>query len=345
MNFASDNAGPAHPSILQAMVAANDGYAAAYGADEQMRQLRARLRDLFEAPEAAVFLVATGTAANSLSLATLAQPWETIFCARTAHIQEDEANAPEFFTGGTKLTLVDAPDGRMTPAGLEAVIGAQGQRGIHGPKRGPVSVTEITETGTAYGPRGLRAVTAVARDHGLPVHLDGARLANALARTGAAPADLTWRAGVDIASFGGTKDGCPGVEVVLLFDPARAEEFEYRRKRSGHLFSKHRYLSAQALAWLEDDLWLTLARRANAAAARLAAGLRDRNIEIVFPVEGNLVFFRCPRGLHRHLMGAGADYHLWEGDLDGDDDTPLVARLACDWSARDEATERFLSLI
>lgn len=344
MKFASDNAGPAYPRILQAMTDANRGHAPAYGADELMAQVRAQVRDLFEAPDAAVFLVGTGTAANALSLATLAQPWQAIFCARSAHVHEDEANAPEFFTGGAKLVLVDAPDGRMTASGLQAVIAAQEQRGIHGPGRGPLSLTETTETGTTHGAEGLRALTAVARDWGLPVHLDGARLANALAFSGAAPADLTWRAGVDIASFGGTKDGCPGVEIVLLFDPARAEEFEYRRKRAGHLFSKHRYLSAQALAWLEGGLWLDLARRANSAAMRLADGLRGKGLEIVFPVEGNLVFFRAPRGLHRQLMAAGADYHLWEGSLEGDADTPLVARLACDWSASADARERFLQL-
>ncbi|MBW7921772.1 MAG: low specificity L-threonine aldolase [Rubellimicrobium sp.] len=346
MNFASDNTGPAHPAIMQALVAANAGHAASYGGDDLMAQVRARVRELFEAPEAAVYLVATGTAANALSLATLAQPWETIFCARTAHVHEDEANAPEFFTGGAKLTLVDAPDGRMTAERLRAVIAAQEGRGIHSPKRGPVSVTETTETGTTYGPARLRALLAVARAQGLPVHLDGARLANALAFSGAAPADLTWRAGVDVASLGGTKDGCPGVEIVVLFDPARGEEFEYRRKRAGHLFSKHRYLSAQALAWLEGGLWLDLARRANGAAAHLAGGLRDKGIEIIFPVEANLVFFNAPRALHRHLMAQGADYHLWGGSLDGPDpDEILAARLACDWSADEAMIARFLGLI
>ena len=345
MNFASDNAGPAHPAIMQALVAANEGHAAAYGEDALMAQVRARVRELFEAPEAAVYLVATGTAANSLLLATLARPWETIFCARTAHVQEDEANAPEFFTGGAKLTLVDAPDGRMTPAALRRAIAAEEARGIHGPGRGPVSLTETSEKGSTHGPEGLRALTAVARDFGLPVHLDGARLANALAHTGASPADLTWRAGVDAASVGGTKDGCPGVEIVILFDPARATEFEYRRKRAGHLFSKHRYLSAQALAWLEGGLWLDLAARANAAAARLAAGLRARGLELVYPVEGNLLFFRASRGLHRHLQGEGAQYYLWGGDLDGDPDELLTARLVCDWSTDAAGVDRFLAHI
>lgn len=346
MNFASDNAGPAHPAIMQAMVDANEGYAAAYGGDRLMDEVRARVRDLFESPEAAVYLVATGTAANSLALATLAQPWDTIFCARNAHVQEDEANAPEFFTGGAKLTLVDAPDGRMTANALRHAIEAEEVRGVHGPKRGPVTLTETSEKGSTHGAERLRALAAVAREYGLPVHLDGARLSNALAHTGAAPADLTWRAGVDVASFGGTKNGCPGVEIVILFDPARAMEFEYRRKRGGHLFSKHRYLSAQALAWLEGDLWRTLATRANAGATRLSQGLRAKGLELVYPVEGNLIFFRAPRALHQHLQGEGAQYHLWGGDLEaGEMDESLVARLVCDWSVTDESVDRFLALI
>ena len=346
MNFASDNAGPAHPAIMQAMVEANTGHAHAYGEDDIMTAVRTHVRDLFEAPEAAVYLVATGTAANSLALATLAQPWETIFCARTAHVQEDEANAPEFFTGGAKLTLVDAPDGRMTPDALRRAIAAEEGRGVHGPKRGPVTLTETSEKGSTHGAERLRALSAVAGEYDLPVHLDGARLSNALVHSGATPADLTWRAGVDVASFGGTKNGCPGVEIVILFDPARAMEFEYRRKRAGHLFSKHRYLSAQALAWLEGGLWRALATQANAGAARLAKGLRAKGIELVYPVEGNLIFFRAPRALHQHLQGEGAEYYLWDGDLEtGETDESLVARLVCDWSVTDDAVDRFLALI
>lgn len=346
MNFASDNAGPAHPAIMQALIDANEGHATAYGDDALMGQVRDRVRDLFEAPEAAVYLVATGTAANSLLLATLAQPWETIFCARTAHVQEDEANAPEFFTGGAKLTLIDAPDGRMTPDALRQAITSEEGRGIHGPKRGPVTITETSEKGSTHGIQRLQALTQVARDYGLPVHLDGARLANALAHTGASPAELTWRSGVDAASVGGTKDGCPGVEIVVLFDPDRAEEFEYRRKRSGHLFSKHRYLSAQALAWLEGGLWLDLATRANAGAARLAAGLATHGIELAYPVEANLIFFRATRALHQHLHNNDAHYYLWGGDLaDGQPDEMLMGRLVCDWSIEDAQIDRFLTLI
>ncbi|MCC7321115.1 MAG: low specificity L-threonine aldolase [Rubellimicrobium sp.] len=346
MNFASDNAGPAHPAILAAMTAANAGHSPGYGAEAAMERVQAMVREIFEAPEAAVRLVATGTAANSLLLATLARPWETIFCARTAHVQEDECNAPEFFTGGAKLTLVEAPDGRMDPDALRAAIAAEEGRGVHGPKRGPVTLTETSEKGTTHGPARIAELAAIARAHGLPVHMDGARLSNALAHCGARPAGISWQAGVDALSLGATKNGCVGLEIVVLFDPAQAQEFDYRRKRAGHLFSKHRYLSAQAEAWLSDGLWLDLAARANAAAALLAQGLGARGVELLYPVEANLMFFRAPRGLHRRLHEGGAQYYLWGGDLEGGNpDDLLTGRLVCDWSADAAAVERFLALI
>jgi threonine aldolase len=271
MNFASDNAGPVHPAVMDALVRANEGYARGYGADAIMDRVRARIREAFEAPEAAVYLVATGTAANSLLLATLSTPWQTIFCSPMAHINTDECNAPEFYSGA-KLTLVPAPDARMTPDALRARILAEESRGIHGPQRGPVSLTQATELGTVYTLDDLRALTGVARDFGLKVHMDGARFTNALVSLDCTPAEMTWKAGVDAVSFGGTKNGLMGVEAAVIFDPALALEFEYRRKRGAHLFSKHRYLSAQMDAYLTDGLWLDLARRANAARARLEAG-------------------------------------------------------------------------
>ncbi len=347
MYFASDNAGPVHPRVMEALTAANDGYALPYGADTIMDEVRARVRTLFEAPEAAVYLVATGTAANALALATLSQPWETIFCTAPAHIQVDECNAPEFYTGGAKLTLVDAPDAKMRPEDLRAAIDGEENRGVHGPQRGPLSLTNVTEFGTVYSVAELAALTAVAKDHGLATHLDGARLANALAATGARPAEMTWKAGIDAVSFGGTKNGLMGVEAVVLFDPARAWEFELRRKRGAHLFSKHRYLSAQMLAYLEDDLWLDMARAANAANARLVAALRATGVvDFAYAPDANMSIAAFPRAAHLRLQGAGAQYHMWESRLDGDDpDERLAARLVCDWSARAEDTARFVDLV
>jgi len=263
-----------------------------------------------------------------------------------AHINEDECNAPEFFTGGAKLTLIPAPEAKLTPDALTRAVAAEETRGVHGPQRGPVSLTQATEKGTVYTLDELRAVTAVARTHGLPVHMDGARFANALVRLGCSPAEMTWKAGVDAVSFGGTKNGLMGVEAVILFDPALAWEFELRRKRGAHLFSKHRYLSAQMLAYLTDNLWLTMARAANAACDRLVAGLRAvPGVTLEWEPGANLVFYRAPRAMHRRLMQAGAYYYVWDGDpMQGDPDERLLARLVCDWSVSPAAVDRFLAL-
>jgi len=273
MYFASDNSGPVHAQVMAALSQANQGYAMGYGDDPQMGQVRDRLREIFEAPEAAIYLVTTGTAANVLALSTLCSPWQTVFCSPTSHIHEDECNAPEFFTGGAKLTLVPGGD-KMTPGALRGVIEGEENRGVHGPQRGPVSITQVTERGSVYSLEELQALTGVAKDFGLPVHMDGARFANALVKLGCSPAQMTWKIGVDALSFGGTKNGCMGVEAVIFFDPEHAWEFELRRKRAAHLVSKHRYLSAQMLGYLTDDLWLETARTANDNCARLVAGLR-----------------------------------------------------------------------
>ncbi|MBV7410398.1 low specificity L-threonine aldolase [Maritimibacter sp. DP1N21-5] len=347
MFFASDNAGPVHPRVLEALTRANEGYASGYGADDLTTRTVTRIREVFEAPGAAVFFVATGTAANALALATLAQPFQTVFCTDVAHIHEDECNAPEFFTGGAKLTLVPTDDGRMTPDALRAAIEAEESRGIHGPQRGPVSITNITERGTRYTSADIAALAKVAHDHGLPVHLDGARFANALVAEGCTPAEMTWKAGVDVLSFGGTKNGLMGVEAVILFDPARAREFEYRRKRGGHLFSKHRYLTAQMAAYLEGDLWLDLARAANAANARLTRALGQLpEVDFLYETGGNMTFASWSAATHRRLFEAGAVYYLWDGTLEGAaDDARLGARLVCDWSMTDDAIDRFIEVL
>ncbi|WP_372884048.1 low specificity L-threonine aldolase [Shimia sp.] len=346
MFFASDNSGPAHPAILDAMTRANDGYAMPYGADPIMDEVRAAIREIFEAPEAAVYLVATGTAANSLALATLCQPFETVFCSPVAHIHEDECNAPEFFTGGAKLTLVGDGD-RMSAAALRRAIEAEETRGVHGPQRGPVSITQVTERGTVYGREEIAGLCEVAHGYGLPVHLDGARFANALETLGCSPAEMTWKAGVDVVSFGGTKNGCVGVEAVILFDPAKAREFELRRKRGAHLFSKHRYLSAQMQAYLADDLWRENAARANRNCARLAEGLRAIDgVTFQHDPQANMIFCAFPRAAHLRLHAAGALYYVWSGNLEGDDPEEMLgARLVCDWSIATQEIDRFIDLV
>lgn len=346
MYFASDNSGPVHPQVMQALNDVNTGYAMGYGDDPQMGIVRNRLRDIFEAPEAAIYLVTTGTAANSLALATLTHPWQTIFCTPVAHIHEDECNGPEFYTGGAKLTLVPGGD-KMTAQALRRSIAGENTRGVHGPQRGPVSITQVTERGSVYSLDELRALTGVAKEFGLPVHLDGARFANALVTTNGSPADMTWRLGVDAVSFGGTKNGLMGAEAVIFFDPEKAWEFELRRKRGAHLMSKHRYLSAQMMAYLQDDLWLTCAKQANANCAQLVAGLTAAGATFLHEPDANMVFTAFPRSAHRRLHAAGAACDLWgDAQLDGNDpDEFLPTRLVCDWSITPNLIEQFLALV
>ena len=342
MFLSSDNAGPAHPQILQRVMDANRGFAAPYGDDALMDEVRDRLRTVFEAPQAAVYLVATGTAANALGLACLANPWDTIFCSAVSHIEEDECNAPEFYCGAAKLTLIPTDD-KMAPDALRHAIARRDPEDVHIAQRGPVSITQVTERGSVHSLDELEALTSVARAFGLPVHMDGARFANALVALGCTPAEMTWKRGIDVLSFGGTKNGCMGVEAVILFDPARAREFELRRKRGAHLFSKHRYLSAQMAGYLQDDLWLDTARAANANAAYLAEGLRGKGAEFLFAPQANMLFPRFPRRVHQRLRAAGAAYKLIDGPLDsGDPEEMLAARLVCDWSIGRDALDRFL---
>jgi threonine aldolase len=346
MNFLSDNAGPAHPRVIEAIARANEGYATPYGGDTLTDEVRERARETFEAPEAAVYLVATGTAANSLILATLSRPWQTIFCTRVAHIQEDECNAPEFFTGGAKLTVVAHEDGLMNPDALGHAIENAAGHGVPGVQPGPVSITQATEKGAVYSLDQIAEIGSIAARNGLPVHMDGARFANALVALGCSPAEMTWKAGVNAVSFGGTKNGLLGVEAVIFFDPAHAREFEFRRKRGGHLFSKHRFLSAQMAAYLTDALWLEMAASANAAAASLLRGLQQKpNCTVHGDPRANIVFADWPRAGHRRLHEAGASYYLWDGGIEGPDDEMLTARLVSDWSATEDSVERFLALL
>ena len=342
MFFASDNSGPAHPKVMESMMRANEGYRFGYGADPEMDRVREMVRDLFEAPDAAVYLVATGTAANAIALGTLAQPWETIFCTKPSHINEDECNAPEFYSGA-KLTLVDDENAKMTAATLRTAMDAEETRGVHGPQRGPVSITQVTEKGTVYTLDEIKAITDVAQEYGVSTFMDGARFANAIITLGCTPAEMTWKSGIDCVSFGGTKNGLLGVEAVVFFDPKHAWEFELRRKRGAHLFSKHRYLSAQMEAYLTDNLWHDLASKANASGQRLADGLRATG-QVTFTNEpdANLMFFSTTRAMHKKLQGAGAQYYVM-GSLEGGDDEQVIGRLVCDWSVGFEGVDAFLA--
>ncbi len=339
MFFASDNTSAAAPSVMSAVLAANEGYARGYGADPIMARVTAELRAMFEAPDAVVHLVATGTAANALALATFIQPWQAVFCHRHAHIAEDECGAPEFFTNGAKLALVDGAHGKMTPEALTQALGSTGESGVHGVQRGILSLTNVTEAGTVYTPAEIAALTALAKERGLPCHLDGARFANALVATGATPAQMTWQAGIDAVSFGGTKNGCLGVEAVVIFDPAKDWELQLRRKRGGHLFSKNRFLAAQMEGYLQDGAWLHLAEHANAMATRLATGLAAiPDATQRHPVQANMMFPEWPEGTHERLEAAGAVYYRFPAPAGREG-----ARLVTSWSTTEADVDAFLA--
>jgi threonine aldolase len=310
MYFTSDNAAGAAPEIMAAVQRANEGFTRGYGAEDAMGRVTTRLREIFEHPEAAVYLVPTGTVANSLALAINTQPWTAIFAHNEAHVVVDECGAPEFYTNGAKLIGVAGAHGKMTPQTLAAAFEKLRKGDPHSVQSGALSITNVTEMGTVYTPAEIAALTALARAQGIPSHLDGARFANALVATGATAAQMTWQAGIDVVCFGGTKNGCMGVEAVVIFDPAKAWEFELRRMRGGHLFSKHRFLSAQMEAYLEGDLWLRLAAHANAMGARLAEGLAAKpQVTLKHPVQANMLFPEWAEGSHARLAAAGAAYY------------------------------------
>lgn len=348
MIFSSDHAAPVPPAVMQALVAANQGYAPSYGADAAMDRVRAQVRAIFEAPEAAVCLVTSGTAANALALATLTEPWGAIYCHRNAHVETDECGAPEFYTGGAKLVLVEGDHARIAPDSLQTALTAAAGAGVHNVQRGVLSLTNATEAFTTYSPAQITELTTIARAFAMPTHLDGARFSNALVSLGCSPADLTWRAGIDIVTFGGTKNGLLAVEAVVIFDPARAWEFELRRKRGGHLVAKQRYLAAQIEAYLHDGLWLRLAAAANAMARRLSHGMLGvPGASLLHPTEANAVFAAFPRATHQRAQAAGARYNLVpdHASFEGPPDQPIAARLVCSWYTTPAEVDQFLSVL
>jgi threonine aldolase len=257
-----------------------------------------------------VFPVATGTAANVLGLSLLTPPYGAVYCHRDAHIAVDECGAPEFYSGGAKLVTIDGAAGKLTPQGLTAAIGGAGV--VHHVQPAAVSITQASEAGTLYTPSQIAGISEVARGHKLGLHMDGARFANAIAALGCSPAEVTWKAGVDVLAFGATKNGAMAAEAVVIFRPELAREFEFRRKRGGHLFSKGRFLSAQLEAYLTDDLWLHNAKHANALAARLGEGLSALpGITLHHPVEANMLFLRLPQRVAEGLKAAGFMFYDW----------------------------------
>ncbi len=346
MNFASDNAAGIASEILAAVARTNEGHALAYGNDAWTERLERRFAEMFEC-ELAVFLVATGTAANALALAHLTPPWGAVLCHEEAHIAADECGAPEFFGGGIKLVGLPGTAGKITPDTLTRALDGQ-WGGPHHVSPAVLSISQATEAGTVYRPHETVALGEMAHARGLSVHMDGARLANALVRLNAPLADVTWKAGVDALSFGATKGGAMAAEAVVLFDRARAQGMSERRKRAGHLVSKHRFLAAQMEAYCADDLWLKLARHANAMADRLATGLAGAGIKPVWPVEANEVFIALPALVDERLKAEGATYHPWRtralpASTSVPDDAQLV-RLVTSFATRTHEVDRFIAI-
>lgn len=346
MNFASDNVYGVHPSIMAAVAAANEATAPSYGGDAFTQRAEEKLKQLFGC-DLRAFLVMTGTAANGLSLSAITPGYGAIICHAEAHIAVDECNSPEHFTGGAKIIGLHGPGGKITPAMVEKTLKGF-IRGEHDPKPKGVSLTNATELGTVYAPAEVKAMSDLIRPRGMKLHMDGARFANAIAGLNVSPASLTWTSGVDVLSFGATKNGAMMLEAVVFFDLALAEDFAYRRMRSGQLMSKSRYLGAQMLAYLENDLWLVNARRANALAQRLAHGLGQfKQIRIPNPVQANEVFAIMPRTLYDRLLASGARFYDWMPDSLGDAIGPdeVFARFVLSFATPEEDLDSFLRLI
>jgi len=347
MNFASDNAAGIAPEILAAIARANEGAALAYGRDAWTRRVEQRFAEVF-AREIAVFLVPTGTAANALALAHLTPPWGAVLCHHEAHIATDECGAPEFYGGGLKLVGLAGEAGKIAPETLQRALETGQWGGPHHVSPTVLSLSQATEVGTIYRPDEIRELAEIARAHGMLVHIDGARFGNALARMNASPAQATWMAGVDVLSFGATKGGALAAEAVVFFDPARGANMPERRKRGGHLISKHRFLAVQIEAYLADDLWLKLARQANAMADRLAAGLAAAEHVPVWPVEANEVFVALPSQVDERLRAAGAIYYPWTTDslpqgMELERNETLV-RLVTSFATGADEVDRFVAL-
>jgi len=334
-SFASDNTAPAHPKVMQALADANSGNMPAYGNDPITEQLQEAFRMTFGAPEARIFPVFNGSACNGLALARMIRPYESIIAHRQSHINNDECGLPEFFTGG-KIVGLESANGKLSVAAIGDLVERTLEHAPHTSRPKVISLTQSTELGTVYTLDELAALTAFARKHGLYVHMDGARIANAVASLGCDPAEAV--AGVDILSFGGTKNGAMLAEAAVILNPALAEDFAYVHKRGGQLPSKARYVSAQLLALLEDGLWLDLGRHANAQAKALRDGLIDRpGVGLLYPVEANELFVTLPKATAERLFTKGHRFYPWPNS------GPDAYRLVTSFATTDADVAAFLS--
>jgi threonine aldolase len=348
MKFASDNGAGVAPQILDAIVASSRVNAPAYGADDYTARAQELLSEVFETRVAA-FLVVSGTAANALALSALVDPWDAVFCHEEAHIHDDECGAPELFTAGAKLVGIAGEGGKVTPEGLRETLERFPRGLVKSAQPGALSLSQATEAGTIYGVSEVSELSSIAHRNGISVHMDGARFANSLISAKATPADMTWRAGVDILTLGATKNGALACEAVVFFDSARAANFAFQRKRGGQTLSKGRFLGAQMEAYLTDGLWLRLAEQANASARRLARGLAGTpGVRLAWPAEANEVFVVAPKAMVERWRAAGAVFHDWSTRSLAPERAPrkgeTLVRLVASFETESREIDRLMSI-
>ncbi len=311
MNFGSDNQTGASTTVLELLIRANEGTSGAYGDDPWCAKAIGHIQELFET-DAEVFFVSTGTAANCLALANLVKPWQSVICHGQAHIINDELTAPEFFTGGARLIGLDTRAAKLSERSVAEFLATGAAHPPHNSEPGALSLTQINESGQLYSVEEVTALADLAHKHHLPVHMDGARFANAVAALGCSPAEISWKAGVDVLCLGATKNGALSAEAVVFFNKSLAKDFVAHRKRSGHLISKSRWLGAQFCGWLENNHWLDLAAHANQMANHLREGLNTcENAQLVWPTKANEIFAILPKAKINDLRAAGAVFYEW----------------------------------
>ncbi|SDU36035.1 low specificity L-threonine aldolase [Stappia sp. ES.058] len=342
MNFSSDNWAGASQPVMDALTRHNHGSAPAYGADPLTDRITQRFRDIFET-DVSVLFTATGTAANALSMAACARPGGLVLASETAHLHCDEWGSAEFYTHGMKILPLATTAGRIAPDAVAEAL-AKYREGSRFGVPAALSLTQATECGTVYSPGEVAALTARARENGLVCHMDGARFANALVHLGATPAELTWKAGIDVLSFGATKNGCWCAEAMVVFNPQSLPHLAIHRARAGHLFSKSRFVAAQFDGYFEGDHWLDLARSANGAAARLAEGIgQGGRARVAWPVQANEVFAVLTQAQIAKLRGEGAKFYEWSRE--GCEDDEHVVRLVASFETTAEEVDRFVALL
>ncbi|MFT5258994.1 MAG: threonine aldolase [Saprospiraceae bacterium] len=336
-SFASDNTSSVCPEVMDAIIAANSGVASSYGDDQLSKDLNQTFSDLFE-KEVVVFPVMSGTASNALALSALVPSYGKVFCHEMSHINTDECAAPEFFTGGAKLVPIVGDDGKLTPQSIRNVY--RGAGNVHAAQPSVVSIAQSCEVGAVYLLEELNALGDTAKELGLSMHMDGARFANGLASLDVSPAQMTWQTGVDVLSFGGTKNGCMLAEAVIFFNPEQVGAFPFLHKRAGQLISKMRYVSAQLQAYVKDDVWLRNARHANAMAQILSKGLTAvEGINLAYPTQSNEIFADLPQPLIDKLNGAG--FAVTEGELD----ETAPPRFVTAWNTKEAEIQALLDAI